>query len=308
MANPPCPVTGESAVRLVQWVTVGLLAGLWRVLFKVDARPSFGQQDRLGLWESPTGLYFFDPPFEGDHAFYEEFYQQLLRQKHFTEHVIRREFELAARRIREGDRVLDVGCGFASFRRVIPQARYTGIDPHFAKKNNSPDVIGQTLGEHLKEHAGVYDAVCAFQVIEHVSAPAQMFAEMVEATRPGGCVMVGVPPVPSALTRIPNFVLNAPPHHLTWWTEQALRALAASAGAEVESIEHAEWNATDSLLYWMALCSPIRCRDIHFRDHWTWHASLLIGYLGGRLLYAVNKTPRTRDEGGSLLLVARRPS
>jgi len=306
MTNPACPVTGEPAVRFVQWVTTGFLVDLWRIIFKVDARSSFGQQECIGLWESPTGLYFFDPPLEGDHAFYTQFYEFLLKQKLWSNDAIRQEFELAARRIRPGDRVLDVGCGFASFRRVVPQATYIGLDPHFAGHSDVAGVTNQSLREHLDAHAGTYDAVCAFQVLEHLASPAAMFADMVRAARPGGLVIVGVPHVPSALTRIPNFVLNAPPHHLTWWTETALRALADSGGATVESIERAEWNATDSQIYWMARCSPLRCAEVYFRDAWSWHVAALIGFLAGRLLYILNKVPRTTDEGGSLLLVARR--
>ncbi len=310
MSNPACPVTGKPAVRLVQWVPTNFLVNLWRIIFKTDARSSFGSQERIGLWESPTGLYFFDPPLEGDHTFYTQFYKFLLEQKLWSNDAIRREFELAARNIRPGDRVLDVGCGFASFRRVVPQATYVGLDPHFAAHfasgNAGAVVTDQTLREHLDALAGTYDAVCAFQVIEHVASPVTMFADMVRAARPGGYVIVGVPHVPSALTRIPNFVLNAPPHHLTWWTEAALRALAAGGGATVDSIEHAEWNETDALLYWMARSSPIRCDKIHFKDALSWHAAALFGFIAGRLLYKLNKTPRTRDEGGSLLMVARR--
>jgi len=307
-AYPACPVTGKPAVRLVQWVNVGFLVSLWRIIFKVDARSSFGRQERVGLWESPTGLYFFDPPLEGDHAFYTQFYEFVLKRKLWSKDSIRREFELAARVIRPRDRVLDVGCGFASFRRVIPEANYVGLDPHFAGHGDAAGVSSQTLREHLDAHAGTYDVVCAFQVIEHLKSPTAIFAEMVRAARPGGYVIVGVPHVPSALTRIPNFVPNAPPHHLTWWTEAALRALAEGEETVVETIAHAEWNATDSFLYWVERCSPIRCVDLHFCDRWSWHAALVAGFLAGRMLYVINKVPRTKDEGGSLLMFARRMS
>jgi hypothetical protein len=53
--TPLCPVTGEPAVRRVQWVTTRLLIDLWRVAFAVDARASFAGIERFGLWESPTG-------------------------------------------------------------------------------------------------------------------------------------------------------------------------------------------------------------------------------------------------------------
>ena len=65
---PPCPVTGRPAIRRVQWVTTRLLTDLWRIAFGVDVRPLFAGLNRFGLWESPTGLYFFDPPREGDQA------------------------------------------------------------------------------------------------------------------------------------------------------------------------------------------------------------------------------------------------
>jgi hypothetical protein len=67
---PLCPITGRPAVRRVQWVTTRLLTDLWRIVFGTDALTSFAGVDRIGLWESPTGLYFFDPPLEGDQKFY----------------------------------------------------------------------------------------------------------------------------------------------------------------------------------------------------------------------------------------------
>lgn len=168
-------------------------------------------------------------------------------------------------------------------------------------------MINETSGAHVAAHADTYDAVCAFEVIEHLNTPAAMFADMVRAARPGGLIIIGVPHVPSALTRIPNFILNAPPHHLTWWTEAALRALAARANAIVERIEHARWSATDLLMYWTARCSPIRCGDTYFQHAWSWHAAALAGFLGGRLAYTTNGVPRTNDEGAALVMVARRP-
>ncbi len=121
MSNPLCPVTGEPAVRRLQWIKARSLARLWKTIHGVNARPSFGQVQRFGLWESPTGLYFFDPMIEGDHAFYTQYYDWALRKKLWSRDTIREEFLLAARHVKPGDRVLDVGCGFGSFRDVIPR-------------------------------------------------------------------------------------------------------------------------------------------------------------------------------------------
>ena len=307
LTRPLCPVTGEPAARFVQWVDPRFLARLWKLQFRANARPSFGDVERFGLWQSPTGLYFFDPPTPGDNAFYDGFYGRLLKRKLWYRDSPRQEFKDAARRVKQGDRVLDVGCGFGNFRHSVPHARYTGLDPHFAGQAQSEDVRGEMLHEHLASYAGAYDVVCAFQVVEHVAAPLSLFADMVRAARPGGLVIASVPHIPSAMLRIPNFLMNAPPHHLTWWTRDSLAALAAAASTEVEAIEIVDWDADDSIMYWIEACSPIRCKDEFFRRSLAWHAATVASFVAGTVLHRLKRVPAGRDEGASLLLVARRP-
>ncbi|HET6378608.1 MAG TPA: methyltransferase domain-containing protein [Methylocella sp.] len=303
---PSCPVTGRPAIRHVQWVTARLLSDLWRIEFKADARPSFGSVERFGLWESPTGLYFFDPAVEGDGSFYRQFYSRFTRLKVCSSRTIRHEFLMAARHIRPGARVLDVGCGLASFKTCLKDAHYTGLDPHFAGSRAQEGVSSETLAEHLAVHEACYDAVCAFQVLEHVKSPAVLFAQMVQAAKPGGLIIAGVPHIPSTMTRIPNFVMNAPPHHLTWWTQAALAALALNANATVETIEQVPWGGNDSLIYWIGRCTPLKCTSQHYRGAWSWHALCALGLIGGALAHKLFGIPSVKDEGAGLLLIARR--
>jgi len=308
MGNPLCPVTGEPAVRLVQWVKAGFLRSLWKHIFKVDVRRDFDSVERFGLWQSSTGLYFFDPMIEGSHEFYQSFYGRLQKSwfRNLPTDLTRDEFLIAARYVEPGARVLDVGCGFANFRNAVPHAAYVGLDPHFAEGSPIAGVYNQTLRQHLANHRGFYDVACSFQVLEHLASPLEMFADMVRVVRPGGVAIVGVPHHPSAMTRIPNFLLNAPPHHLTWWTEKALTAMATRCGANLVAIERAAWSRQDVLLYWMERCSPIRCGDIHYRNAWHWHAAAVIGYAAARLAYAMYPMPAAKDEGIGLVMVARR--
>ena len=305
---PLCPVTSQPAIRRVQTVTTRMLVDLWRIIFSTDARDSLAGIDRIGLWESPVGLYFFDPPLVGDHKFYTQFYGRVKQLGHMDE-IAREEFLIASKLIPSGARVLDVGCGRGSFRRCVPQADYTGLDPNFAADAAIEGVRSETLAQHLIRHAASYDAVCCFQVIEHVRDPKALFAEIVQAAKPGGLICVGVPLVPSAMTRIPNFLLNAPPHHLTWWTKAALSELATSAGAVVESVESTPWGSGDSGVYWIERCSPIKCSDVYFRGALKWHAATLIGHVLGTLVFMLLGAPRTTaDEGAGLLMIARRPA
>lgn len=326
LTPPPCPVTGEPAVRLVQWVNARLLVELWRIAGRVDVRPSFAGTTRFGLWESPTGLYFFDPMREGDHAFYSEFYRVLDRALGPSKlrrsvarlagrplrdaPTLREEMFMAARHVAEGDSVLDVGCGpEGSFRLVIPQARYRGLDPNFGADLPGSWATGENLPDHVRRHPGAYDAVTAFQVLEHVADPLGLLGDMARAARPGGTVMVGVPHVPSIHSRIPNYLINAVPHHLTWWTEAALRAAAARVGLVDVSVARAPWNRTDAVVYWMGRCSPVKCRDVHFRHAWSWHLSAAFGALAATVMKRIRPEPGLPpgDQGASLVLVARVP-
>ncbi len=309
MTNPPsCPVTGNPAIRHILWVTTRFLIDSWQTTFGVNASPSFGTVERFGLWESPTGLYFFDPPREGDNAFYNELYARRSARAIWAWKAVWQELELAAARIHAGDRVLDFGCGFASFRHFVPEAQYVGLDPNFADKAAVEGVYNQALSDHLKEHAGSYDVVCAFQVLEHLQSPRDTFSDMVRATRPGGLVMVGVPSIPPAITSIPSFLFNAPPHHLTWWTVPALVALATRCGTTVETIETISESDYDDVISWIERYSPIRCSNAYFYHTRIWRAANLGLSFLSRIVNAVRKTPRPTRKGVGLLLVARRPA
>lgn len=302
---PRCPCTGEPAVRLVQTVPARLLVELWRLACRADARSSFGGTRRFGLWESPTGLYFFDPPLEGDAVFYESFYR-FGPMRRYLQDPDRSEFRLAARHVAPGASVLDVGCGFGPFRRHVPEARYQGLDPYFSGPADAP-VRRESLARHLDGHAGRYDVVTAFQVVEHVADPAAFVRDLARAARPGGTVMIGVPQVGGAHTRVPNYLVNAPPHHLTWWTPAALSAAAAQAGLVPREIVAAPWSRKDAVVYWMSKLSPVRCDAVHYRHAWTWHLSSLMAALAAPVANRLLPVPPPeRDPGISLLMVADR--
>lgn len=81
----------------------------------------------------------------------------------------------------------------------------------------------------------------------------------------------------------------------------------ARVGLEEASVSRVPWCELGSLIYWMERCSPLKCRDRHYRHSWGWHASAAVGFTGGILMRRLRPIAPPGDEGASLLLVARVP-
>jgi SAM-dependent methyltransferase len=300
-----CPITGEPAKRLVQTLDRGLLTDLWRYTFGVDISAAIQDVPSIGLWESSAGLMFFDPAIAGDGKFYRAFYERLGAHSRLAgPAAVRPEFELAASFIANGARLLDVGCGEGGFRRFAPAVDYTGLDPHFGGTN--PAILAEPIESHAVTHPGYYDAVCSFQVIEHVAKPLAFARAMTAALRPGGLFILGVPCWPSPMISIPNFVINAPPHHLSWWNEQALRALCAQLGLRCRHVEPVRVGSGARIVYWMGRMAPKLGGDRYFGPAWSWHLGLLWSYVAGTCANAV-LSPPANAAPLEILLVAEKP-
>ncbi len=69
------------------------------------------------------------------------------------------------------------------------------------------------------------------------------------------------------------------------------------------------WGRTDSLIYWMARFSPIKCTDIYYRARTKWYLAAIVSFVLGMVAFRLFGAPRkTNDEGFALLLFARRPA
>jgi SAM-dependent methyltransferase len=302
---PLCPITGFPAIRRIQLISASLLIGLWRWSFGVATDLQFGNIKHFGLWESPCGLAFFEPMLVGDEAFYLELYRRGDFHRVLTaSSLARTEFRRVAEIARAGETVLDVGCGEAGLARHLPHATYVGLDPHSYPRASEPDIRNETISQHAAAHPEEYNVVCAFHAIEHVADPLAFARDLATCIRPGGRLCIVVPSRGSAITEIPNFVLNAPPHHLSWWNEDALQALANSLDLQTEAIEAVPFSF-DAIIYWMGRCAPKLTGKRYFRAHWIWYGALVWSWLLGRACDAVFHLPITAKPS-ALLLVARK--
>jgi SAM-dependent methyltransferase len=305
---PPCPITGAPA-RRIHGVSARVIEDIWRYTQGVDVRHLFKGIDRITLYESPTGLVFFEPKIVGDGAFYDTYYRKWDVHAGLTLWSESRvDYKRSARYIPAGASVVDVGCGPGVFRNHLSHAHYTGLDPYAVDADDA--VIKETLEAHATTHAGAYDVASAFHVIEHVPDPLRHAELMVKLVKPGGLLILAAPLHPSPLTEIPNFPINIPPHHVTWWNPSAFTALAERLGLEVVEASALPSSPHQGTIYWLhrlLIRNTDRApRERYIAHRWSWHASLALAYYLARIaakLRPMPANPRPVDA----FLVARKP-
>jgi 2-polyprenyl-3-methyl-5-hydroxy-6-metoxy-1,4-benzoquinol methylase len=149
--------------------------------------------------------------------------------------------------------VLDVGCGRAAFLHRLATERHaivTGLEFNESAaafgRERGVDVLTESIEQHASQRQGHYDCVTSFQVLEHVIAPAQFLRACVEALKPGGQLVIGVPNNDGFLGLIEENWLNMPPHHMTLWGKSCLEGISnrfclEHVSTDVEPLQERAW-------------------------------------------------------------------
>jgi 2-polyprenyl-3-methyl-5-hydroxy-6-metoxy-1,4-benzoquinol methylase len=139
--------------------------------------------------------------------------------------------------------LLDVGCGTGRFLVAAHGKGWevVGLDFNEASvrvaraRINTDRVYPWTLEEFMRNSPQErFDAVTAFEVLEHVDNPREFLSQCYQLTRAGGSFAVSVP----YRDRWPhwNEAWDEPPHHITRWSKRALLAALAGAGFQVVDV------------------------------------------------------------------------
>ena len=219
-----CPSCSQEKVEKIESIPTRLIQEYYAEN-GVDVGYLFENVENLDRYQcGECGLQFFRPVVLGDDRYYRSMQQgdwYYLEEKP--------EYDYVAKWIGAEDRVLDVGSGRGAFSRKIGSPFYQGLEfsqsaVELAAKEGV-NVIPESVEDHARSHAGQYDVVCVFQVLEHVAHPKEFLEGCVACLKKGGKLAIAVPNSRSFLEWRRNY-LNIPPHHQLLWSERSLSKLA----------------------------------------------------------------------------------
>jgi 2-polyprenyl-3-methyl-5-hydroxy-6-metoxy-1,4-benzoquinol methylase len=155
-------------------------------------------------------------------------------------------FIAAAGRNAAGSRLLDFGCGSGTLLGILKTRGFqvVGVDSseeaaRVAERENGVRVIAGSL-EDARFPAHSFDVVTMFHVMEHVTNPRQILAEVSRILKPSGRVVIQVPNIDSWQFRIFGarwYGLDIPRHVIDYSRNSMLRLLEA-CGFEARRVRH----------------------------------------------------------------------
>jgi 2-polyprenyl-3-methyl-5-hydroxy-6-metoxy-1,4-benzoquinol methylase len=234
-----CILCGCSDVQPVESIKVKDLALLWQRALAADIVAEFGGCEKIKLAIcAACGLKFYVPTIAGS----ESFYEICQRRSALYYEDDKSEYSFACRFVRPGSDVLEVGSGKGAFAGRITPRSYLGLELSREAVRMAGErgvrVLNELVEDHAHTHPGYYDVVCTFQVLEHVPHPDTFLGACVECLKPSGVLIFGVPAEDSFIGLLRNSYWSMPPHHVSRWTDDCIRHLAALFPLKLMELAH----------------------------------------------------------------------
>lgn len=265
-----CKICDSCNVSVVQRISVDRLISDWKGQFGIEISQIMSKVNRLQLFEcNECHLKFFLPnSYQGAITIYEalekfDWYYMPLKWEH----------SMALRDLKPSDKILEVGCGEGHFLqrvRADKDIHTIGIDLNQSAiekaKHKGLPVHCMDIQEATSLWAGQFDAVCSFQVLEHLQNPRDFLLQALSLIRPGGKLLLGVPNADSFLKHQFN-VLDMPPHHRTRWDAKAISSLPKIfplSECRIRKEPLAEYHVGEFLDVYLGLVAKNRIMRWHF--------------------------------------------
>ena len=242
--SPLSPITRKRNTRLSDKFESADIINLYKAQLNINVSSFFPEISTVQLFECiDTGYKFYYPGgLDGDGKFYESL-QQTLSTSYY--HTWKFENQLAFEAIKDGDKVLDIGCGVGHFldkaKEKTPEVYGLELNKNAARicSDKGLTVYDELIEEHAESRTAYYDMVCMFQVLEHVSDVHSFILAALKTLKVGGRLVIGVPNNEPYFAGYDKYcTLNLPPHHMGLWNKKVFQKFAPLFGLKMSSVKY----------------------------------------------------------------------
>jgi SAM-dependent methyltransferase len=225
--------------RIIKTLSASKIIEGYRTHFGIDVS-SYFDSDLVPIYECEETTYKFFHP--SSLMGREQLYQGLQKEAFFYKHD-KWEYRRALSYLSHRSYILDVGCGIGSLLRIAAVQDHSarGLEFNLSAVNAALDygldVRSEAIADHAKQHPELYDAVCSFQVLEHIYDVRSFIEDCIRVLKPGGFLIFGVPNNDAFIRFDDTAILNCPPHHMGLWSPRSLRMLPRLFPLDLVSID-----------------------------------------------------------------------
>ncbi len=239
------PLSGSDDCTLIKKIDAKQIASRWRKELAIDWAPPKSSGEILYWRDNQSGFCFYTPASAaGDESLYlqlQKFPWYYMDQKW--------EFRYALQLLQKYSRnrrarLLEVGVGRGAF---LKQAHACGNDISGVELNKEGAQVARRMGFTIFEQdlfslsskfAESFDAICAFQVLEHLPNPKNFLEEALALLKHDGFLILSVPNSEVACRLDPdrNDLLDQPPHHMSHWSSDVFYFLEKTLPIKVVNV------------------------------------------------------------------------
>lgn len=227
--NTKSPLTKSNNVSLIEIMPSHKIIALWKKQLSIDITKEFNGIDNIYVYQcEETKLKFFEPiTVAGKGDLYEK-----LSQISWYYRPEKWEHEQAIEDLQDFNTILEVGCGRGAFVDRLNRTYHKNalgvelnLDAVKQAQNQGIPVSSTEISQLSDQYPEFYDAVCTFQVLEHVTDIYEFLDSLVKLVKCQGILIIAVPNSDSFLKYDTQGILNQPPHHMSQWNMETFEYL-----------------------------------------------------------------------------------
>ena len=236
--NITSPLTGLPDVTLLKVINTVQLINDWKNNFKIDITEELYGEKEIYLYQcNQTKLKFFYPYYiSGSSKLYEH-----LQKIEWYYMDNKWEYQVAIKNLLDCSSVLEIGSGLGAFVKlgIEKGLNIKGIELNkqaveLAQKKHLP-VEFISLEKMAEWYPQSVDALCSFQVLEHISNPKDFIELSLQLLKHNGKLILCVPNSESFIKYQYN-LLDMPPHHMTQWSISSFKSIEKIFKIQLEKI------------------------------------------------------------------------